>query len=191
MPDTLPLSSLCLPGTHDTMALYGWPISQCQELTTPLDVQLKSGIRVLDIRLAIIDSKLIAYHGIYPQRTSFQEILTIIHNFLTAPTTSRETIVMSIKQEDFAKFSYLKFSRLVHEEIFNGPGGVDMWFLENRIPTLGEVRSKVVMFSRFGGNGEGWEGGWEGLGIHPLVWPDSKKSGFEWQCKGTLVRTHD
>ncbi|KAG6864559.1 hypothetical protein C0991_008672, partial [Blastosporella zonata] len=169
------------------MALYGWPISQCQERSTPLDAQLQSGIRVLDIRLAIINSRLIAYHGIYPQRTSFQEILSIIHKFLTSPSTCRETIVMSIKQEDFEKHSYLEFSLLVHKEMFNGPGGRDMWYLQNRIPTLGEVRGKVVMFSRFGGNGEGWEGCLEGLGIHPLVWPDSEKSGFSWQCKDTLV----
>ncbi|KAG6917032.1 hypothetical protein DXG01_004158 [Tephrocybe rancida] len=107
------------------------------------------------------------------------------------PVTCRETLVMSIKQEDFTKFSYLQFSRLVHEELFNGPGGREMWYLHNRIPTLGEVRGKVVMFSRFGGNGEGWDGGWEGLGIHPLVWPDSRKTGFSWQCKDVLVRTHD
>lgn len=173
------------------MALHGWPISQCQELTTPLAVQLQSGIRVIDVRLAIIDSRLIAYHGIYPQQTPFQEILSILYDFLTASSTCKETIVMSIKQEDFAKNSYLEFSRLVHEEIFNGPGGRDMWYLKNRVPYLGEVRGKVVMFSRFGGNGEGWEGGWEGLGIHPLVWPDSDKYGFSWNCKDTIVRTHD
>ncbi|KAG6873378.1 hypothetical protein C0995_016487 [Termitomyces sp. Mi166 len=98
---------------------------------------------------------------------------------------------MSIKQEDFMKNSYLEFSRLIHQEVFNGPGGREMWYLENRLPTLGEVRGKVVMFSRFGGNGEGWEGGLEGLGIHPLVWPNSEKSGFTWQCKDTIVRTHD
>ncbi|KAH0584472.1 hypothetical protein H2248_010008 [Termitomyces sp. 'cryptogamus'] len=173
------------------MALYGWPISQCQELSTPLDIQLRSGIRILDVRLSIINSKLIAYHGIYPQRTSFQEILSIVHNFLTGSSTCRETIVVSIKQEDFMKNSYLEFSRLVQQEISNGPGGREMWYLENRIPTLGEVRGKAVMFSRFGGNGEGWEGGLEGLGIHPLSWPNSKKSGFTWECKNTLVRTHD
>jgi len=66
-----------------------------------------------------------------------------------------------------------------------------MWFLENRIPTLGEVRGKIVMLSRFGGNGEGWENGLEGLGIHPSTWPDSKEEGFEWWLKGTQVKTHD
>jgi len=31
----------------------------------------------------------------------------------------------------------------------------------------------------------------EGLGIHPTTWPDSKKGGFSWQCKDTLVCMHD
>jgi 1-phosphatidylinositol phosphodiesterase len=175
----------------NSMAFYGWPISQCQALSTRLATQLQSGIRVIDIRLAVVDSRLIAYHGAYPQRTPFQEILSTIHAFLTASSTSQETIVMSIKQEDFTKTPVPEFSSRMHDEIFNGPGGRDMWFLQNRIPTLGEVRGKVVMFSRFGGSGAGWENGVEGLGIHPSTWPDSEKFGFSWQCKDTLVRTHD
>ena len=232
MPDSLPLSSLLLPGIPNTrslfdiitllrhsqeltirtlstsckavsfcscdadivytrMAFYGWPISQCQSLSTPLAVQLQSGIRVLDIRLAVVDGHLIAYHGIFPERTPFQEILSTVHDFLTAPETCREAIVMSIKQEDFSTTPLPYFSQCVHDEIMNGPGGRDMWFLENRIPLLGEVRGKVVMLSRFGGDGSGWENGLEGLGIHPTAWPDSDKDGFTWTLKGTLVRTHD
>ncbi|KZT70188.1 PLC-like phosphodiesterase [Daedalea quercina L-15889] len=190
-PDSLPLSSMLLPGTHDTMAFYGWPISQCQSFSTPLAVQLQSGIRVIDIRLAIINNRLIAYHGLYPQREPFQSILSSIFDFLTSPKTCRETIVMSIKQEDFAYTSEDLFSQLVHDEIMNGPGGRDMWFLDNRVPTLGEARGKVVMLSRFGGDGAGWDRGLEGMGIHPTAWPDSAKNGFTWQCKNTLVRTQD
>ncbi|PSR71198.1 hypothetical protein EW026_g5122 [Hermanssonia centrifuga] len=173
------------------MAFYGWPISQCQSLDTPLAVQLKSGIRVLDIRLAVRDSRLIAYHGIYPQKASFQEILSVIHAFLTADQTRKETVVMSIKQEDFTTVPGDVFSKLVLKEITDGPGGKDMWFLDNRIPLLGEARGKVVMFSRFGGDGDGWPGGLEGIGIHPTTWPDSRREGFSWDCKNTLVRTHD
>jgi 1-phosphatidylinositol phosphodiesterase len=29
------------------------------------------------------------------------------------------------------------------------------------------------------------------MGIHPTEWPDSKREGFEWDLKGTTVRTHD
>lgn len=173
------------------MAFYGWPVSQCQSLDTPLAQQLASGIRVLDIRLAVKKKGLMAYHGPYPQRASFQEILSVINTFLTANKTRGETIVMSIKQEDFAIVPSQDFSQRVHDEIMSGPGGRDMWFLENRVPLLGEVRGKVVLFSRFGGDGKGWEGGVEGLGMHPTNWPDSEKEGFTWECKNTLVRTHD
>ena len=173
------------------MAFYGWPISQCQSLSTPLATQLHSGIRVLDVRLAVKDNKLIAYHGISPQKASFQEILQTVHEFLTAPLTQRETLVMSIKQEDFAVTPPPEFSRLVHKEITDGPGGMGMWVLDNRIPTLGAVRGKVVLLSRFGGDGAGWDRALEGLGIHPSTWPDNARDGFEWMCKDTRVRTQD
>lgn len=173
------------------MSFYGWPISQCQSLSTPLKEQLCSGIRFLDIRLAVVRGRLISYHGVYPQRTPFQVILSTIFVFLSEPSTCHETIIVSIKQEDFQKTPLQKFSLLVRDEILDGPGGKDLWFLENRMPRLGEVRGRAVMFSRFGGNGCGWEGGPEGLGIHPKSWPDSEKYGFTWYCKNTLVRTHD
>lgn len=182
---------LLLPFTWCRMAFYGWPVSQCQSLATPLAIQLQSGIRVIDIRLAVVDGRLLAYHGISPQHATFQSILTVVHDFLSAPETCRETIVMSLKQEDFTKVDWSTFSEKVRGEISEGSGGRDMWFLENRIPFLGEVRGKVVMFSRFGGDGSGWEGGLEGMGIHPSTWPDSLKNGFTWKCKDTLVRTHD
>lgn len=217
LPDRLPLSSLSLPGTHDTMAFHGWPISQCQSPSTPLASQLLGGIRVIDVRLAVIPppspkpsalnatrtQELIAYHGLWPQKTPFAAILNDVHKFLTSPIGSKETIIMSIKQEDFAVTPAPLFSQLVRDTIVRGPGGwaeastkgsevnKGMWFFENRIPKLGEVRGKVVLLSRFGGNGDGWDGGLEGLGIHPTTWPDSDKNGFEWELKGTRVRTHD
>ncbi|KAF8881953.1 PLC-like phosphodiesterase [Gymnopilus junonius] len=214
MPDRLPLSSLTLPGS---MAFHGWPISQCQSPSTPLSSQLHNGIRVIDIRLAVIPppppmstplnttrtQELIAYHGLWPQRTPFISILNDVYTFLTSPVGQKETIVMSIKQEDFAITPAPFFSQLVRDTIARSSGGWDdskpstgainkgMWFLENRIPTLGEVRGKVIMLSRFGGDGDGWEGGLEGIGIHPTTWPDSVKDGFEWELKGTLVKTSD
>lgn len=198
------------------MALYGWPISQCQ--TVPLLNQLVGGIRVIDIRLAVIpppfafngalkttmNPELIAYHGTWPQRTKFLAILNDVYEFLSSPIGQSETIVMSIKQEDTELTPSGVFSEMVRDAIIFGPGGGwaetnaigstvnrGMWFLENRIPTLGEVRGKVVLFSRFGGDGSAWPEGLEGIGIHPKWWPDSRQEGFEWDLKGTRVRTHD
>ena len=169
------------------MAFYGWPISQCQASDTPLAVQLQQGTRILDIRLSVIKGRLIAYHGTYPQRATFASILATLCTFLNSAASRRETLIVSIKQEDRGG----DFSRLVREEIEQGPGGMNMWWLENRIPTLGEVRGKAILFSRFGGNGADWENGLEGMGIHPTTWPDSAKEGFEWWCKDTMVRTQD
>jgi 1-phosphatidylinositol phosphodiesterase len=174
-----------------SMAFYGWPISQCQSGATPLSVQLTDGIRVFDIRLGIKNGHLFAYHGQFPERTAFQAILKDLHTFLTAPSSARETVVVSIKQEDFATQSPQTFSDLVRAEIEAGPGGKGMWFLANHVPTLGEVRGKAILFSRFGGDGAGWEGGLEGMGIHPTNWPDSSKEIFSWTCKDVLVRTQD
>ncbi|KAL0564936.1 hypothetical protein V5O48_017101, partial [Marasmius crinis-equi] len=190
IPDSVPLSSVLLPGTHDTMAFYGWPVSQCQTLDTPLNVQLQSGIRVLDIRLALVKGALIAYHGVYPQKTPFAAILAVLHAFLTSPSpSSRETVVMSIKQEDFSNTPSRDFSKAVHDEIAASPGGLEMFYLDDRVPTLGEVRGRVVMFSRF----NGWDDVWPQakVGMHPTTWPDSAREGFEWDCAGTTVRTHD
>ena len=182
----------CISLTPRSMAFYGWPISQCQSVTTPLLVQLNCGIRLLDIRLAKKKGRLFVYHGQYPQRTTFQSILADLHTFLVlSPKSARETVVVSIKQEDYDTHSPEDFSALVHGEIEASPGGMGMWYLENRIPTLGEVRGKAIMFSRFGVNGTAWEGGLEGMGIHPTNWPDSEKEGFSWTCKDVLVRTQD
>jgi 1-phosphatidylinositol phosphodiesterase len=127
-----------------------------------------------------------SYHGVYPQCTPFSSILATLYQFLTANDSSegtRECIVVSIKQEDIASSL---FTSLVYSEIGASPGGRDFWYTEfNRIPTLGEVRGKCVLFSRFGVPGG------EGLGIHPDRWPDSQKEGFEWDCGGTLVRVSD
>lgn len=94
---------------------------------------------------------------------------------------------MSIKQEDYVTVPWETFSQLVKKEVDAWTG---MWWLENRIPTLGEARGKVVLFSRFGGDGWGW-GGTEKMGIRPPSWPDNRKEGFEWDCKGVRIRTQD
>jgi len=130
-----------------------------------------------------------AYHGAAPQRTSFSAVLHTLYHFLQ--DQPRECVIVSVKQEDFATTPWKVFSRCVREELERGAGGMGMWWLENRVPALGEVRGRCIMLSRFGGAGQGWEHGLEGMGIHPTEWPDSEREGFEWDLKGTTVRTHD
>ncbi|KAF7967438.1 hypothetical protein HWV62_34343 [Athelia sp. TMB] len=186
MPDGALLSSLLLPGTHETMAFHGWPISQCQsaQQPDPLLHQLQSGIRLLDLRLSIVDDRLMCFHGPVPQRTPFTSILATLYAFLSpSGPGAKETIVVSIKQEDTAS---PLFTKLVQGEIAASEGGDNLWYTEsNRIPTLGEVRGRCVLLSRFGDpNGPN-------LGIHPDRWPDSQRNGFECRCGQTTVRVQD
>ncbi|KAH7107302.1 PLC-like phosphodiesterase [Auriculariales sp. MPI-PUGE-AT-0066] len=162
--DGLPLSSLILPGTHQTMALYGWPHSKCQELR--LDQQLERGIRVLDIRLS---------------NANFKDIVNDVLSFLNSPAGISETVVMSVKPEDDSPL----FNGLVWQHV---QASRSQWFLDNRIPTLGEVRGKIVMFSRFGGSG--WPDN-VGIGIHPPQWPDNVQQGFDWTLGDTIMRVQD
>lgn len=155
-----------------------------------------------DVRLAEKHGKLIAYHGILTQRANFEDLLTQVKAFLTAPESDRETVVMSIQQG--ASCSSLGPpglpSRNADDRLMSSPpppaenattplflallrayvaaSPPSLWFLANRIPTLAECRGKIVLFSRFGGDGSGWEA-IGGMGIHPVGWRDSVREGFE------------
>jgi 1-phosphatidylinositol phosphodiesterase len=168
------------------MARYGWPFAQCQSPHQVLSVQLLNGIRVIDIRLSVIDNEhLIAHHEIISQRVSFPSILQTIHDFLLEHP--QEALVVSIKQEDEGA---VRFNQLLARDIEESKGGWGMWFLKGgRIPTLGEMRGKCLMFSRFGGTIEGWPSD-KGLGMHPTHWPDSSM-GFEWWYGSSLIRVQD
>jgi 1-phosphatidylinositol phosphodiesterase len=116
---------------------------------------------------------------------SFPEILSELYDFLHSHPT--ETLIVSLKQEDN---NPAKFNALLARDIGESKGGWEMWFRESRIPSLGEVRGRCVMFSRFGGTKDGWPLE-KGFGIHPERWPDSDKTGFYWWCGDTFVRTQD
>ncbi|ORX34208.1 PLC-like phosphodiesterase [Kockovaella imperatae] len=182
LPDSTALGSVAMAGTHETLAFFGGPISQCQQPATGLYEQLESGIRFIDVRLKVVGTQLIAYHGPQSQRLDFPTILSTIHRFLQSH--SGETLIMSIKEE-IPPF-HPRFSALVERDltVFN-----DDWFLENRVPTLGEIRGKAILLSRFE---RVEEKEWlNGLGMHPASWPDSKPYVFEWDCSGTRVRVQD
>jgi 1-phosphatidylinositol phosphodiesterase len=85
---------------------------------------------------------------------------------------------VSIKQE---QENHPEFSNKIYEQI-NGSG---LWRYESQIPTLGEVRGKALLFSRYTAQYS------EGSGIHASTWPDSRKEGFEWDCHGVPFRVQD
>lgn len=89
VPSSCSLSSLCLPGSHETLARYGWPFSQCQNTESTVAKQLADGIRFMDIRLRPRGEKgkerLLAYHGSVDERIEFSAVLEQVWAFLEGP----------------------------------------------------------------------------------------------------------
>jgi|GEM_PF-804632 len=152
--DAASISALSIPGTHDSGARKSQEvnISKCQELS--FRNQLEMGIRFLDIR---IDSNLRINHGGYYQFEDLREVIGIVERFLRSNPT--ETVIMSIKQE-YTNDS--NFSNIVDNVINSQPY---LWYLENRVPKMGEVRGKIILFRRYP---------YSDLGISMSYWPDNR-----------------
>lgn len=106
LPDDALLSSLSLPGTHDTGAYnFGGETTETQGMN--VDEQLKAGIRAWDVRLGVshlnlgVQCKgpdLWTFHGISCQFEKFTDILARAEIFLDEHPS--ETIVMRVRQEN-------------------------------------------------------------------------------------------
>lgn len=151
-----PLSAITLPGAHDSCAWnsdFGY-FSQCQSSDTAM--QLMMGIRYLDIRISL-DSRreaLIMTHGVAVCREggrplgrvlTLDQVLKDCYAFLEEHPG--ETVVFCVKPED----DQAKCRELLLNSIGEKP---ELWYLENRIPTLEEVRGRLVLASRFAENPE-------------------------------------
>lgn len=135
------------------------------------------------------------------QRSNFIDLLQLIVDFLGSPASSRETIILSIQQGPspcpFICYPHLRSTSKTHPLFVSSTENAStplflsllrslllthprsLYHLSNTIPLLADVRGKIVLFSRFGGQkGDGWED-IGGMGIHPTGWKDSAKEGFE------------
>jgi 1-phosphatidylinositol phosphodiesterase len=152
--------------------------------------QLTHGIRFIDIRFALIKGQLQAYHGPINQRRTAAELFEEVYAFLDAHPS--ETLLCSIKQVRASwliEFVWLQrkenaavplFEELMIHLILLEP---KRWFLEDRFPTLGEARGKIILFSRYGRGAN--------LGIHPSSWPDNVKRVFSSSAGGIQLYTQD
>lgn len=144
LPDETHLNMLTIPGTHDSGALYGTALAECQELT--IREQLDAGIRFLDIRCKLEDGELKVYHGIFYQNLNLDDVLNDCIDFLT--TNPDEAIIMSMRNEnDGASYDEkVAFSARMDEYIAQNP---DYWFLQTSMPSLADARGKIVLFRRY------------------------------------------
>jgi len=149
--DELHVSQLSLPGTHDSGALTGF-YADCQ--LAPIDVQLKIGIRVLDIRCHHYKDSFHIYHGHCDQKQTFDDVLNIVTAFFGHG--SREVVYMIIKEEGDAKECTRSFESTFEDKYWNRRPGLfwdpataaaDRDNFQN--PKLGLTRGRIVVIQKF------------------------------------------
>ncbi|MEB4814634.1 phosphatidylinositol-specific phospholipase C domain-containing protein [Bacillus thuringiensis] len=164
IPDSRRVSELSIPGTHDSMALYGpvepipIPIGDDATITQTmnLDIQLNSGIRYIDIRCRHYYDSLQIHHGPVYQHASFNDVLVSVKSFLTH--NPRETILMRVKEEIEKLTPPVGNTRSFSETFKSYLRGNEQYFwdfLKSQNPynpILGEARGKIILLQDFEAN---------------------------------------
>lgn len=148
--DDMHISEINIAGTHDSATAYVSMENQarCQDKT--IAEQLGMGIRFLDIRLNKKGEEFYLVHSLADcfsdkekrEKMTFGEVLEICKSFLR--DNPNETLILSIKQ-DRGIINRWFFPPFYDKYI---GGDESCWYLENRVPTLGECRGKLVLMRR-------------------------------------------
>ncbi|GJC78088.1 1-phosphatidylinositol phosphodiesterase [Colletotrichum liriopes] len=158
IPDDVNLTSLSIPGTHDTMTYdLDNRVFQCQNHN--LSAQLHAGMRYLDIRGRLVNDTIGIYHASMPTGYSYTDVLLTVFGFLDDHPS--ETVVMRLKEEGRP----LGVNTMTFEDAFNfylhnstatSPGAQAHFRKHNPrkpYPTLGALRGKIFLLQNFPSKG--------------------------------------
>ncbi|KAL5604319.1 hypothetical protein BROUX41_002292 [Berkeleyomyces rouxiae] len=183
--DDIALTRLSIPGTHNSPTCYvALPSVRCQAVN--VQSQLANGVRFLDIRVSVDAEKdeMALVHSAFPISLTgnkyFHEMLEPIYTFLEE--NSSETVIMSVKREGTGKGTDADLGKHLHNRYISGKS--ERWWTGSHIPSLGEVRGKIVLMSRFRPHEEHHGR----CGIQAAPWPDNCEDAL---AAGGLVRIQD
>lgn len=143
IPDDQPLSELTMPGTHNSMALYGGVYAECQTWSLPL--QLLAGIRFLDIHVRYVKGNLTIHHGVSYQQAHFGHVLEAVADFLHKYPT--ETVLMRVKEE-FSETNNI-YGAVV--DYIHRHAQWNLLWHSRLVPTMAEARGKLIILQDFAG----------------------------------------
>ncbi|KAJ5086647.1 hypothetical protein NUU61_007954 [Penicillium alfredii] len=175
--DTL-VSALSIPGTHNSPTCHVAPPSVRCQAVSPRE-QLDNGVRFFDIRVQpqypqdAGKDELILVHSVFPISLTgnkyFRDLMHDVNQFLDKNPS--ETLIISVKREGPGDATDEQLARILSDH-YARPDS--RWWVQPKIPTLGEARGKVVLVRRFGLNDnlKGAHGG-HGWGIDAAAWADN------------------
>lgn len=169
IPDNSFLTSLSIPGTHDTMTYsVRDQVRQCHNRN--LTVQLNSGVRYLDIRGRLANNLIEIYHAETYTGYNYEYVLVEVFNFLESHPS--ETVIVRMKEESTAINSTISYEDAFLYYLWNNTatakGAQKHYYLLPEgesyapIPRLGDLRGKVFFLQNFPSSvasryGIGWE----------------------------------
>ncbi|KAM3513419.1 hypothetical protein MY11210_002899 [Beauveria gryllotalpidicola] len=155
------LTSLSIPGTHDTMTYaIGSDVLQCQNWN--LSTQLAAGLRYFDVRARLRDNQLRIYHGDGDTGFAYQDVLLEVFGFLAQNPS--EAVLMRLKQEGRPLG---RRNTLTFDEAFNyyrhnssitakqAARHMHDWDPAAPLPALGDLRAKVLVLQDFPADHDG------------------------------------
>ena len=172
------LDELSIPGTHDsgTCSVDNDTEPQTSQVKCQQDyipTQLLEGIRYFDIRLGKGDDPGIDHGGFYlfKKDGNFLHLSDVIGYFTTFlkenPTEALIMLVSRGNDEATDECITTAFAKVMDEN-------PDLFYTSSRVPTLGEVRGKIVLLRRFRLAGNSVSGHTWGLDL--TEWDDKAKA---------------
>ena len=148
--DEVAINQILLPGTHDSGArLSIYDVSgKCQDLT--IEEQLNLGVRFFDLRVKNIEDQLFIYHSFINQELMYEEVLNTVYTFLELHPS--EAIIFSIKEESEPRGVNVPTNELIEQLCYKN---LHKWYLEKNIPSIGELRGKIMLLARYDNNSAG------------------------------------
>ena len=142
--DDAALSSITIPGTHDSGALHSLAevSGKCQSLS--IKEQLKIGVRFLDIRLQLVGDELKVVHSIADQMTDFEDVLADMVEFIR--NNESEFLIVSIKEDASPKGSDKDFTETLEAMLLAYPEVSRSTELPE---TVGDARESIHIVSRY------------------------------------------
>ena len=160
------MSSLTLPGTHDSAAYTSsLPFVATQRMT--ILQQLQAGIRYLDLRCGLRDNIAEMVHGSTYLGLTLSDVLNPVYMWLE--THPKEALIVQIKQDREPERSSLPFSKVIAKSIAERP---NRWRTADTTPTLGELGGKIQLFRRYDSPDQ------TPCGIDVTVWVDNPSEPF-------------
>ncbi|KAL2754253.1 hypothetical protein ACRALDRAFT_1081364 [Sodiomyces alcalophilus JCM 7366] len=154
IPDDTNLTSLSIPGTHDTLTFdMRDETYQCQNHN--LSAQLRAGIRYLDVRGRLTNNSILIYHADRYTGYTYTDVLLTVFDFLDQHPS--ETIVMRLKEEGRPygrndRTFEEAFNHYLHNDTDTAPRAQVHFYMPDTflpLPTLGALRGKILLLQQF------------------------------------------